>query len=56
MVKPGAAEIVPDSNHAFFFLRPDVVAAAIDEVLTASRVVRRAPPRMSWRGMTEESY
>jgi pimeloyl-ACP methyl ester carboxylesterase len=52
----GRLQIVPDSNHAFFFLRPDVVAAAIDEVLTASRVVRRAPPRMSWRGMTEESY
>ena len=35
-------EIVPESNHAFFFHRPDVVAAAIDEVLAASRVVRRA--------------
>lgn len=52
----GRLQIVPDSNHAFFFLRPDFVAAAIDEVLTASRVVRRAPPRMSWRGMAEESY
>ncbi|MEQ1785361.1 MAG: alpha/beta hydrolase [Hyphomonadaceae bacterium] len=40
----GRLEIVPDSNHAFFFYRPDVVAGAIDEVLAASRVVRRAPP------------
>jgi pimeloyl-ACP methyl ester carboxylesterase len=37
----GRLEIVPDSNHAFFFYRPDVVAEAIREVLTASRVVRR---------------
>lgn len=37
-------EIVPESNHAFFFYRPDAVIAAIDEVLAASRVVRRAPP------------
>jgi len=37
-------EIVPESNHAFFFYRPEVVLGAIDEVLAASRVVRRAPP------------
>lgn len=37
----GRLQIVPDSNHAFFFHRPDAVAAAVDEVLTASRVVRR---------------
>lgn len=37
-------EIVPDSNHAFFFYRPEAVLAAIDEVLAASRVVRRSPP------------
>jgi pimeloyl-ACP methyl ester carboxylesterase len=37
----GRLEIVPESNHAFFFHRPDVVAAAINEVLAASRVVRR---------------
>jgi pimeloyl-ACP methyl ester carboxylesterase len=37
----GRLEIVPESNHAFFFHRPDVVAAAIEEVLAASRVVRR---------------
>jgi pimeloyl-ACP methyl ester carboxylesterase len=36
-------QIVPESNHAFFFHRPDVVASAVDEVLTASRVVRRRP-------------
>lgn len=40
----GRLEIVPDSNHAFFFYRPDAVADAINEVLAASRVVRRAPP------------
>jgi pimeloyl-ACP methyl ester carboxylesterase len=37
----GRLEIVPESNHAFFFHRPDAVASAIDEVLAASRVVRR---------------
>jgi pimeloyl-ACP methyl ester carboxylesterase len=37
-------EIVPESNHGFFFYRPEAVIAAIDEVLAASRVVRRAPP------------
>ena len=37
-------EIVPESNHAFFFYKPDVVARAIDEVLAASRVVRRRLP------------
>jgi pimeloyl-ACP methyl ester carboxylesterase len=36
-------QIVPESNHAFFFHRPDVVASAVDEVLAASRVVRRRP-------------
>jgi pimeloyl-ACP methyl ester carboxylesterase len=36
-------EIVPDSNHAFFFYRPEVILAAIDEVLAAVRVVRRPP-------------
>ena len=40
----GRLQIVPDSNHAFFFYRPDAVVAAITEVLAASRVVRRAPP------------
>jgi pimeloyl-ACP methyl ester carboxylesterase len=40
----GRLQIVPDSNHAFFFYKPDIVAAAIDEVLTATRVVRRPPP------------
>jgi hypothetical protein len=40
----GRLEIVPMSNHAFFFNRPEVVARAIEEVLAASRVVRREPP------------
>lgn len=40
----GRLEIVPDSNHAFFFYRPEAVMSAITEVLAASRVVRRAPP------------
>ena len=39
----GRLQIVPESNHAFFFHRPDMVAAAVDEVLAASRVVRRRP-------------
>lgn len=41
----GRLQIVPDSNHAFFFHRPEAVAGAIDEVLAASRVVRRQLPR-----------
>ncbi|MEZ6029801.1 MAG: alpha/beta hydrolase [Hyphomonadaceae bacterium] len=41
----GRLEIVPESNHAFFFYRPDVIAGAIEEVLAASRVVRRRPQR-----------
>lgn len=49
----GRLQIVPDSNHAFFFHQPEVVAAAIDEVLAASRVVRRPEPRMSWRGLAD---
>jgi pimeloyl-ACP methyl ester carboxylesterase len=39
----GRLEIVPDSNHAFFFFRPDVIVGAINEVVTAARVVRRPP-------------
>jgi hypothetical protein len=49
----GRLQIVPDSNHAFFFHRPDMVVAAIDEVLAAARVVRRTPPRVSWRGTAD---
>ena len=45
----GRLQIVPDSNHAFFFHRPDMVVAAIDDVLAAARVVRRTPPRVNWR-------
>lgn len=41
----GRLQIVPESNHAFFFFKPDVVAGAVEEVLAASRVVRREPPR-----------
>lgn len=40
----GRLQIVPESNHAFFFNRPDVVAGAIEEVLAASRVMRRRLP------------
>lgn len=40
----GRLEIVPDADHAFFLHRPDVVVAAIEDVLAASRVVRRPPP------------
>jgi pimeloyl-ACP methyl ester carboxylesterase len=40
----GRLEIVPESNHAFFFFKPDVVANAVNEVLAAARVVRRRPP------------
>jgi pimeloyl-ACP methyl ester carboxylesterase len=36
-------QIVPNSNHAFFYHKPEAVAAAIEEVLAASRVVRRPP-------------
>ncbi len=39
----GRLQIVPESNHAFFFFKPDVVGSAVDEVLAASRVVRRPP-------------
>ena len=41
----GRLQIVPESNHAFFFHKPDVIVAAVEEVLAASRVVRRGPPR-----------
>jgi pimeloyl-ACP methyl ester carboxylesterase len=40
----GRLQIVPESNHAFFFYKPGVVVSAIDEILAASRVVRRQPP------------
>jgi pimeloyl-ACP methyl ester carboxylesterase len=40
----GRLQIVPDSNHAFFFFRPDVVVDAVAEVVAASRVVRRPDP------------
>jgi pimeloyl-ACP methyl ester carboxylesterase len=37
----GRLQIVPESNHAFFFFKPEVVVSAVNEVLAASRVVRR---------------
>jgi len=40
----GRLQIVPESNHAFFFFKPDVVVSAISEVLAAVRVVRRPAP------------
>ncbi len=39
----GRLQIVPDSNHAFFFYRPEVIVGAVSEVLAAARVVRRPP-------------
>jgi pimeloyl-ACP methyl ester carboxylesterase len=39
----GRLQIVPDSNHAFFFYRPEVIVSAVSEVLAAARVVRRPP-------------
>jgi pimeloyl-ACP methyl ester carboxylesterase len=43
-------EVVPNSNHAFFFFQPDVVVAAVNDVLAAARVVRRDPPRPGGAG------
>lgn len=41
----GRLQVVPDSNHAFFFFRPDVIVDAVTDVVRASRVVTRpAPP------------
>ncbi len=37
-------EIVPESGHAFFFHKPEVVVSAVREVVTAARVVHREPP------------
>jgi pimeloyl-ACP methyl ester carboxylesterase len=39
----GRLQVVPNSNHGFFFHKPDVVLGALTEVLTASRVERRPP-------------
>lgn len=41
----GRLQIVPESNHGFFFFKPDVVVSAVDEVVAAARVVRRPPAR-----------
>lgn len=45
----GRLEVVPNSNHAFFFTRPDVVVKAVNEVIAAARVLRRSPaqPQLS---------
>lgn len=37
-------QIVPESGHAFFFHKPEVIVAAVREVVTATRVVHRDPP------------
>lgn len=44
----GRLEVVPESNHAFFFFRPDAVLGAIEDVVTASRVVKRPSPVTGW--------
>jgi len=48
----GRLEVVPNSNHAFFFTRPQVVVDAVNEVLAASRVKRRPmqQPGLRFRG------
>jgi pimeloyl-ACP methyl ester carboxylesterase len=40
----GRLEIVPNSTHAFFFLKPDYIVKAAEEVVTAARVMRAPPP------------
>jgi pimeloyl-ACP methyl ester carboxylesterase len=40
----GRLVVVPNSNHAFFFSKPDVVVGAVNEVVAAARVVRRPVP------------
>ncbi len=40
----GRLEIVPNSNHAFFFFQPNVVVDAVREVLAAARVIHRPSP------------
>ena len=46
-------EVVPNSNHAFFFFQPDVIVAAVREALTAARVEQRpsAPGGGAWSGL-----
>jgi pimeloyl-ACP methyl ester carboxylesterase len=48
----GRLEVVPNSNHAFFFTRPQVVVDAVNEVLAAARVARRLTqqPGLRFRG------
>ena len=46
----GRLQVVPDSNHAFYFFRPDAVVSAIREVVVASRLVKRPPPQTAVPG------
>jgi pimeloyl-ACP methyl ester carboxylesterase len=40
----GRLEVVPNSTHAFFFLKPQVIVRAASDVLAASRVMRAPAP------------
>lgn len=46
----GRLQVVPESNHAFYFFRPEVMAAAVREVVLASRLVKRPPPETAVAG------
>lgn len=53
----GRLEVVPNSNHAFFFFKPDVIVDAVNEVLAAARVVHRLEPAQDgrWIGLRSRS-
>ena len=38
-------EVVPNSNHAFFFFQPEVIVAAVKEALAAARLEQRSLPQ-----------
>ncbi|MBU6318448.1 MAG: alpha/beta hydrolase [Alphaproteobacteria bacterium] len=40
----GRLEVVPNSTHAFFFLKPQIVVKAVSEILAAARVMRAPAP------------
>lgn len=40
----GRLEVVPNSTHAFFFLKPQVIVRAASDILAASRVMRAPAP------------
>lgn len=42
----GRLEVVPESTHAFFFLKPQTIVAAASEVLAAARVMRAPSPAL----------